>query len=86
MDIPNTGTGALASMTATKTLLMYGSQLSDGTPALFAVDKATGETIGVVEVDSGTIRYGTMTYMHEGTQYVVLQAGAALTTLALGEW
>jgi glucose dehydrogenase len=86
VDIPDTGTGALASMTATKTLLMYGSALSDGTPALFAVDKATGETIGVVEVDSGTIRYGTMTYMHEGTQYVVLQTGAVLTTLALGEW
>ena len=65
---------------------MYGSELSDGTPALFAVDKATGETVGVVEIDSGRIRYGTMTYLHEGTQYVVLQTGAALTTLALGEW
>ncbi|MGI9260724.1 MAG: pyrroloquinoline quinone-dependent dehydrogenase, partial [Woeseiaceae bacterium] len=86
LDIPNTGTGRLASMTATKTLLMYGSELSDGTPALFAVDKATGETVGVVEVGGNRIRYGTMTYRHEGTQYVVLQSGSTLTAMALGEW
>ena len=86
MDIPSTGTGALASMTATKTLLIYGSELSDGTPALFAVDKATGEQVGVVEVGGNRIRYGTMTYVHEGTQYVVLQTASTLTALALGEW
>ncbi|MBT8077017.1 MAG: PQQ-binding-like beta-propeller repeat protein [Gammaproteobacteria bacterium] len=86
LEIPDTGTGRLASMTATKTLLMYGSELSDGTPALFAVDKATGETVGVVEVGGNRIRYGTMTYMHDDTQYVILQSGSTLTALALGEW
>ena len=73
-------------MTATKTLLIYGAELSDGTPALFAVDKTDGETVGVVELDSGRIRYGTMTYVHQGTQYVVAQTGSTLTALALGEW
>jgi glucose dehydrogenase len=81
-DIPNTGVMLPAPITVTKTLLMYTSALSDGTPALFAVDKATGKQIGVVEVDN-TTRYGSMTYMHEGRQYVVLQTGPKLTVLAL---
>jgi quinoprotein glucose dehydrogenase len=83
-DIPNTGVMLPAPITVTKTLLMYTSASSDGTPALFAVDKATGEQIGKVEVED-TTRYGNMTYMHEGRQYVVLQTGAKLTVLALPE-
>jgi quinoprotein glucose dehydrogenase len=35
-----------------------------------------------VEVPAET-RYGMMTYVHEGRQYVVLQTGAKLTALAL---
>ena len=66
----------------TKTLVMYTSLSSDGTPALFAVDKATGEQLGKVEVEEQT-RYGNMTYVHKGRQYVVLQTGAKLTVLAL---
>jgi quinoprotein glucose dehydrogenase len=83
-DIPNTGVMLPAPITVTKTLLMYTSASSDGTPALFAVDKATGEQIGKVEVED-TTRYGNMTYMQEGRQYVVLQSGAKLTVLALPE-
>jgi len=84
MHIPETGTGGLAPMTVTRTLLMYASEASDGTPHLFAVDKTTGAKIGKVEV-SGATRYGSMTYVHEGRQYVVLQTGPTLTALALPE-
>lgn len=84
MDIPNTGTGRMAPMTLTKSLLIYASESSDGTPALFAVNKATGETVGKVEMSERT-RYGTMTYMHEGRQYIIAQTGPSLTALALYE-
>jgi len=49
------------------------------------VDKATGETVGGVEV-SGRTGYGMMTYVHEGKQYVLLQTGPTLTALSLAEW
>jgi len=84
MDIPNTGTGRLAPMTLTKSLLIYAGEGSDGNPYLFAVDKMTGETVGKVEMSERT-RYGTMTYMHEGRQYIIAQTGPTLTALALYE-
>lgn len=82
MHIPNTGVMMPAPITVTKSLLLYTSVSSDGTPALFAVDKATGEQVGKVEVEDQT-RYGTMSYVHEGKQYVVLQTGSKLTVLSL---
>ena len=84
MDIPNTGTGSAPPLMVTDTLLMYASAASDGTPHLFAVDKSTGEQVGKVEVGAH-VRYGMMTYVHEGKQYVVLQTGSLHTTLALPE-
>ena len=82
IDVGNTGTGAHAPMTVTKTMLIYASQSSDGTPALFAVDKMTGEQLGKVAV-SGNSRYGMMTYVHKGEQYIVLQTGPTLTAVSL---
>lgn len=38
----------------------------------------------IAEVPAKT-RYGTMTYVHEGRQYVVLQTGPTLTAVALPE-
>ena len=84
MDIPPTGTGSNAPMTVTSTLLMYTSALSDGTPALFFVDKATGEQLGHVEVEEPA-NYGMMTYLHAGRQYIMLQTGSKLTAMALYE-
>ena len=84
MDIPTTGTGSAPTLLATDTLLMYASAASDGTPHLFAVDKATGEQVGKVEVGA-RVRYGMMTYVHEDRQYVVLQTGSLHTVLALPE-
>lgn len=82
IDVGNTGSGTVAPMTVTSTMLMYASAMSDGTPALFAVDKATGQQLGKVEVPAQS-RYGMMNFQHEGKQYVVLQTGSTLTALAL---
>jgi quinoprotein glucose dehydrogenase len=54
-------------------------------PHLYAVDKKTGKQVGKVEV-SGKTRYGTMTYVHDGRQYVILQTGPTLTAVALPDY
>jgi quinoprotein glucose dehydrogenase len=72
-------------MVLTKTLLMYAAEGSDGTPYLYAVDKSSGDQVGKVEIPAQT-RYGTMTYVHEGKQYVILQTGPTLTAMALADW
>ncbi len=85
IDIPNTGYGlTVAPMVVTKTLLIYTGNGSDGTPYVYAADKATGDPLGRVESPADT-RYGMMTYVHDGKQYVVLQTGPTLTTMALYE-
>ena len=85
IDIGETGTGRHAPMLVTKTVFMYGGQLSDGTSALFFVDKASGETLGSVEVPD-RINYGLSTYVHDGKQYIMLQTGSKLTAMALGDF
>jgi glucose dehydrogenase len=82
IDVGETGTGQVATMTVTPNLLIYQADASDGTPHLFAVDKRTGETLGKVAIDGDT-RYGMMSYMHDGRQYVMLQTGSRLTAVAL---
>ena len=82
MDIGNTGTGAKATMVVTETLLIYSGSVGDGTPYLFAVDKQTGEEVARVEAP-GLSRYGMMTYVHGGHQFLMLQTGSTLTTMAL---
>lgn len=84
MDIPTTGTGRNAAMLVTKSLFMYTSEASDGTPMLYFVDKQTGETLGGIETENRN-GYGMMTYMHEGKQYIMLQTGPKLTAMALYE-
>jgi len=85
MDIPRTGTGRNASMSVTKTMFMYASAASDGTPMLFFHDKLSGEELGSVELP-GPVNYGMSTYMHEGKQYVMLQTASRLTAMALAEF
>ena len=48
----------------------------DGPPTIHARDKQTGEILGSVELPAPP-QYGMMTYMHEGKQYIVVQAGSA---------
>jgi quinoprotein glucose dehydrogenase len=86
MDIPNTGYGLrVAQMTVTPNLLIYAGNISDGTPTIFAVDKATGETLAQVEAPAES-SYGMMTYIHKGRQYIMLQTGPKLTAMALAEY
>ena len=82
VDIGNTGTGNAVPMVATATLLIYSDVTSDGSPQLFAIDKATGAEVGRVEVPAAS-RYGMSTWIHEGHQYVILQTGSSLTAMAL---
>jgi quinoprotein glucose dehydrogenase len=84
MDIPNTGTGEAAIMLVTRSLLIYAGKASDGTPHIFAIDKASGEQLGKVEAPANS-SYGMMTYIHEGKQYLILQTASKLTAMALYE-
>ena len=82
IDVGNTGTGAMAPMMVTPSMLVYASETSDGTPTLFAVDKATGRQLAKVTVPA-TSRYGMMSFVHDGEQYIVLQTGSKLTAMSL---
>ncbi|PCH61907.1 MAG: hypothetical protein COC19_03830 [SAR86 cluster bacterium] len=84
IDIGNTGTGNAVPLMTTETLLMYSDVTSDGTPHLFALDKASGEEVGRIEVPRAS-RYGMSSWVHEGRQYVILQTGSTLTAMALPE-
>jgi glucose dehydrogenase len=80
--LPNTGSGKIAKMMVTETLLIYADIASDGTPHLFAVDKKTGKQLAKVEVPEKS-NYGIMTYVFEGKQFIILQTGSTLTAMAL---
>lgn len=82
VDIGNTGSGAKATMVVTSNMLIYSGAAGDGTPYLFAVDKRTGAELARVET-SELSRFGMMTYVHDGHQYIMLQNGARLTAMAL---
>ena len=78
----STGAGRNVPMTVTETLLLYQGEGSDGTPYLIGIDKQTGQEVGRVEVPTVT-RYGMMSYMHDGHQYVILLTTRGLTAMAL---
>lgn len=82
LDVPNTGTGALVPMVVTPNMLVYSDTDSAGTPMLYAINKATGNIDGAVEVPDRS-RYGMSTWVHDGHQYIILQTGAKLTAMAL---
>jgi quinoprotein glucose dehydrogenase len=82
VDTSRWGSGRQAAQIVTPSMLLYTGNGGDGTPYLFAVDKASGEELGRVELP-GNPRYGMMTYMHDGKQYVVIQSDNQLTAVAL---
>jgi len=82
VDVGNTGTGAQAPMLVTPSMLVYAGDVSDGTPHLFAIDKMTGNELARIPVSAAS-RYGMMSYVHEGEQYIVLQTGSKLTAMSL---
>ena len=82
-DVPtNPGRRGHSAMTVTSTLLLATGQTADDTPHLFAIDKRTGERVGAVEIP-GNSRYGLSSWMHEGTQYIIVQLDDGLAALAL---
>jgi glucose dehydrogenase len=51
-------------------------------PHLVAIDKQTGERLGAIPTEAMG-RYGMMTYLHEGKQYIVVQQPGLLQAFAL---
>ncbi len=83
---PGTGSGTHANTLVTKTLLMY-AEGRGGKPQVHAVDKTTGQRLGTVQIP-GSSNTAPMTYMHDGTQYVIFAVGGrgmtgSLVALAL---
>ena len=78
----NRGRAGGTAMVVTPTMLMAGGRTADNTPYLFGIDKRTGERLGAVEIP-GVTRYGMSSWMHEGTQYVIVQLQGGLVALAL---
>ena len=66
----------------TATMLLAPGQTADGTPHLFAIDKRPGKRLGKI-APAGLSRYGMMTYMHQGKQYIVVQLSNGLQAFAL---
>jgi len=77
VDLPNTGQPSHATVLVTRSLLMYGEGRS-GEARFHAVDKRTGERVGTIHLPANT-QTAPMTYLHEGSQYIVLPiAGGGL--------
>jgi glucose dehydrogenase len=70
VDVPNTGYQGDATVLITKSLLMW-AEGRGGRPLWYAADKVTGERIGAVEIPASSST-APMTFMHEGTQYIVV--------------
>jgi len=79
---PNVGRNSLGGLMVTATMLVAPGQVADGTPYLFAIDKQTGRRLARLQT-AGMSRYGMMTYMHEGKQYLVVQLSNGLQAFRL---
>ena len=79
---PNVGRPGVGPMLVTATMLLAPGQTADGTSYLFAIDKRTGKRLGKIPT-AGANRYGMMTYMHQGKQYIVVQLSNGLQAFAL---
>ena len=73
---------AFGGLMVTATMLLAPGQTADGTPYLFAIDKRSGQRLGKIPT-AGMSRYGMMTYMHQGKQYIVVQLSNGLQAFAL---
>ncbi len=83
VTLPPRPAGGQAQVMVTKSLVIFGTGRSGGVPRdeakLFAVDKATGKEVGVLEIASKTTAVP-MTFMHKGRQYLVFATGAGAST------
>ena len=71
VDLPTTGVSSHPNTVVTKSLLIH-AEGARGKPVLRAIDKKTGERLGVVDIPAPG-QYGMMTYLHDGQQYIVVQ-------------
>ena len=86
LDLPSTGGAGWSIQMVTGDLLVQTRALSEGTRQirpdapleLHGRDKLTGEILGSVALPAPG-QYGMMTYMHDGTQYIVVQIGSVHT-------
>jgi quinoprotein glucose dehydrogenase len=79
---PNVGRAGVGGLMVTGTMLLAPGQTADGQTYLFAIDKRSGKRLGKV-LTAGLSRYGMMTYMHQGKQYIVVQLSNGLQAFAL---
>jgi quinoprotein glucose dehydrogenase len=79
---PNVGRAQVGGLLTTATMLLAPGQTADNSPKLFAIDKKTGKRLGAITT-AGLQRYGMMTYMHNGKQYIVVQISNGLQAFAL---
>lgn len=70
LDIENTGQNSHAQPFSTKTLMIYGEGRG-GQAYLHAVNKLTGEEVGVIELPAPTASQP-MSFLHDGQQYIVV--------------
>ena len=78
----NLGRAGMGGLVVTATMLLAPGQTADGSTKLFAIDKRTGNRLGAIAT-TGLSRYGMMTYMHQGKQYIVVQLSNGLQAFAL---
>jgi glucose dehydrogenase len=79
---PNLGRAGVGPALVTATMLLSPGQTADGGAKLFAIDKKTGQRLGALPT-AALSRYGMMTYMHQGKQYIVIQLASGLQAYAL---
>jgi quinoprotein glucose dehydrogenase len=79
---PNMGRAGLGGLMVTATMLLAPGQTADNAAKLFAIDKKTGKRLGAIAT-AAQQRYGMMTYMHNGKQYIVVQIPSGLQAFAL---
>jgi glucose dehydrogenase len=79
---PNLGRAGVGPAIVTATMLLSPGQTADGGAKLFAIDKKTGQRRGAIATGA-LARYGMMTYMHQGKQYIVVQLASGLQAFAL---
>ena len=75
LDIPPTGISSKAGLLVTRSLLIGGEGWA-GRPILRAYDKQSGQTLGQLDIPANQAGLP-MTYMHEGTQFIVFSVGGA---------
>ena len=74
VELPNTGVTSHPVTMVTGSLVIH-AEGTAGQPLLRAINKRTGERLGVVELPAPG-QYGMMTYLHDGRQYIVVQVSS----------